>query len=154
VRRLFLPTVVVAVAVVLDRGWLWPVPRETLLLQIHRGVCAAAFLLAWRFRRGGIAAAALLLAAAVEALRLAPPEGSGLALLLLPAVALLLPADLALLGLSKLLTTPPEGPIQELPHLAVLIQLDGSLLDSGGARGSTTVSERPPPSVPGCQSSE
>jgi len=100
VRRLFLPTVVVAVAVVLDRGWLWPVPRETLLLQIHRGVCAAAFLLAWRFRRGGIAAAALLLAAAVEALRLAPPEGSGLALLLLPAVALLLPADLALLGLS------------------------------------------------------
>jgi len=37
---------------------------------------------------------------------------------------------LALLGLSKLLTTPPEGPIQELPHLAVLIQLDGSLADA------------------------
>jgi diguanylate cyclase (GGDEF)-like protein len=94
-RRLLLPSFLLVAAVVLDRGWLGlSQPPGPALIHISRGVFVVAFLLAWRFRSGRVAAAVLALAATAEALRLQPPPGEAL----LPAVALLLPLNLALLG--------------------------------------------------------
>ncbi len=91
-RRLIVPSAVLAAAVALGRDWIPGLPAETLLVQVCRGAFAVAFLLAWRFRRGRIAAAALLLAAVAEALRLGVPEPGFVA------VAVLVPLNLAVLG--------------------------------------------------------
>ena len=96
-RRLFSPSVVLAIAVALDRGWLGSLPSASVQVLVSRGLFLTAFLLAWRFRSGRIALAACALAATAEALRLPDPSDS----LLFPAVALLLPLNLALVGLLK-----------------------------------------------------
>ncbi len=93
-RRLLLPTAVLAAALALDRGWPGAL-SEPALLWASRGLFAAAFLLAWRFRRGRLAAAALVMGLAGEAVRLGPVAASDA---WRPAVACLLPLDLALLA--------------------------------------------------------
>jgi len=97
-RRLLLPILVLAAAIVADRlGW-----RErlspSLLLGLSRGLPALVFFLAWRFQRGRVAFAAVLLAAAAEALRRDLPV---LPETLAAALAVLLPLDLAVLGLAR-----------------------------------------------------
>ncbi len=94
-RRLLLPTAVIAAAFVLDRGWLGGLPADTILVPASRGIFAVAFLLAWRFRRGRLAAAALVLALSAEGLRHA---GATPRAALPAAVAVLLPLNLTLLG--------------------------------------------------------
>ncbi len=95
-RRLLLPSVLLAAALALDRGWLG-VPRlsDPTLISIARGLFAVSFLLAWRFRSGRIATAVLVVAMTTEALRLHPPLGGSL----LPAIALSLPLVLVTIGL-------------------------------------------------------
>jgi len=99
-RRLLLPSVLLVAAQALDRGWLGaPLPTSQALIQISRGIFVVAFLLAWRFRSGRVATAALALAATAEALRLHPAlDGSPPGGTLLPAIGLLLPLNLALLA--------------------------------------------------------
>ena len=90
-RRLLVPLTILLGALAIDRGLLTqPFSAETLLLA-RRLLFGAAFLLAWRFRRGRLALATIFLAALSEALHL------GLGASLLPAVAVLLPLHLAAL---------------------------------------------------------
>ena len=85
---------VLAGALVVDRFELGKVLTPALLLNLSRGALAFAFLLAWRFQRGRVAWVAVLLAAASEALLRGFPEPT----LLEEALAVLLPANLAVLG--------------------------------------------------------
>ena len=95
-RLLLLPTLVLATALALDQGWAGALPAAATLLWASRGIFAIAFLLAWRFRRGRLAAANLAMAGAAEALILFPP-GPDQPLFI--AVSFLLPLNLAVLAL-------------------------------------------------------
>ena len=96
-RRLWLPSAVLAVAFALDRGWIPASPSEQTLTLACRGLFAVAFLLAWKFRSGRIATASLALAAVFQALRLPVTIDSPL----IPTAAFLLPLNLAIFGLLK-----------------------------------------------------
>ena len=90
-RRLTLPLLVLLAAWTAVQGW-WTLPFSEATWQLlGRGLLVTAFLLAWRFRRGRLAAATLLVAALQEG-RFFPiwPE-------ILPWVGLLFPLHLALL---------------------------------------------------------
>lgn len=93
-RLLLLPALVLATTFALDEGWLWELPATPTLAWSGRGIFAVAFLLAWRFRRGRLAAAALVLAGTAEALA-APSAGGPL----VTGLACLVPLNLALLAL-------------------------------------------------------
>ncbi|MCP4663436.1 MAG: GGDEF domain-containing protein [bacterium] len=96
-RRLLLPIIVLGLAVGADRWWLDEALSPPLLLQLSRGIFALVFLLGWRFRRGRIAWATLVVAIVAEALRL-EPESEVLRAAMPAAVALLLPLHLAVVG--------------------------------------------------------
>jgi diguanylate cyclase (GGDEF)-like protein len=67
-RRLLVPTLVLTVAALAD--WRWgTLLAPQLVRQISWAVTALVVLLAWRFRRGRVAYAVVMLAAAAEALR-------------------------------------------------------------------------------------
>ena len=103
-RLLLLAAVVLATAFACDRGWIAALPSEATLIWSSRGVFAIAFLLAWRFRRGRLAAAVLALAGTAEALTAAPATPGDPLLL---AISFLLPlnlAGLALLGEWRVLS--------------------------------------------------
>ncbi len=112
-------------AYALDRGWLGAIePTGQVLIQASRGIFAAAFLLAWRFRSGRAATATLALAATAEALRLYPPaDGTAPDGALLLAIALVLPLNLALLAFLE------EWRVASLAGLARL----AALAAQGGA---------------------
>ena len=95
-RLLLLPAAVLAATLAYDRGWLGSTPADESLIWAARGIFAIAFLLAWRFRRGQLAAAALVLAATAETVRMAPPAENGA---LFAIVACLLPLNLAVFAL-------------------------------------------------------
>ena len=95
-RFLRLPALVMAAAFAIDQGWFGKLPTEPALGWIGRGTLTVAFLLAWRFRRGRLAAAALLLAGTAEVSRLAP---AGVRDLLVASAACLVPLNLGLLAL-------------------------------------------------------
>jgi len=71
------------------------VPPTELWPELRRGLFAIVFLLAWRFRRGRIAWAAVLFATAAEALALGVPPPT------VAALAIVLPLNLALLAWWK-----------------------------------------------------
>lgn len=96
--RLLLPAVVLAAALAGGAGWLGEPPPPPVLLQVSRGLLALVFLLAWRFRRGRLAWLAASLAAAQELLRPGVLTATTLERVVLPAVALLLPAHVAAAG--------------------------------------------------------
>ena len=95
-RVLLFAAAVIGLAIAADRGSLGPLSGAASLLWMARAVFAAAFLLAWRFHRGRLAAAALLLTAVAET-QTATAGQSGEALWLLS--AFLLPLNLMLLSL-------------------------------------------------------
>ncbi len=84
-------------AYALDQGWITiDLPLAT-LVWTSRGVFGVAFLLAWRFRRGRLAAASLTLALVTESLAITPAV---LNLSQLPVVTFLLPLNLAALAMQ------------------------------------------------------
>ena len=95
-RLLLLPALVLATATALDQGWLGELPATPTRVWAARGIFAVAFLLAWRFRRGRLAAAALVLAGTAEALPAASPGGP-----LITGLACLVPLNLAALALLR-----------------------------------------------------
>lgn len=87
-RRLIVPLLILLLASALERGWL-PMPWSLdALARAERALFLIAFLLAWRFRRGRLAAATVVVAAVAEARHL--PGGAAL----LPILAFLLPLHL------------------------------------------------------------
>jgi diguanylate cyclase (GGDEF)-like protein len=90
-RRLLVPLAILLSALAIDHGLLSVELPESSLLLGRRLLFGAAFLLAWRFRRGRLALTTVLLAALSEALY------SGVGTPVLPAVAVLLPLHLAAL---------------------------------------------------------
>jgi len=96
-RRLLLPILVLGLAIGADRWWLGDALSSLLLLRLSRGAFVLIFLLGWRFRRGRIAWATLVVAIAAEVLRL-EPESEALRAAIPAAVPVLLPLHLAVVG--------------------------------------------------------
>jgi len=92
--RLSLPALLLALALIIERGWPGLLPAPPVLLVASRVLLLATFLLAGRFRRARIAWAAAALALAQEAGNL--EAGNLVAGVLFSAVTLLLPLHLAL----------------------------------------------------------
>ncbi len=86
-----------ATAYTFDQGWSGVQFSSATLTWASRGAFAAAFLLAERFGRGRLAAAALILALVTESLRISPPAAGGT---LFFTGVFLLPVNLAALALQ------------------------------------------------------
>jgi len=86
-RRLLAPTLVLAAVIVADWRWAPQAQVPEIVTRTGWGIAALVFLLAWRFGRGRVAYAVVMLAAAGESLRYlsagaSTDEGTALAVLL------------------------------------------------------------------------